>query len=404
MNEQKTKIVEYINSIHDELAQLARDIHDNPELGCEEYKAVEFISKVLENHGFTVQKGYAGVPTAFRADAPGKGDGPCVAFLAEYDAMAGLGVDKKSPGHACGHNLIATCSTAAFLALAQQMSDFDGRICLIGTPAEETLGCKIAILNNGGFDDVQYALMMHPSSGGSNLVGRGGRASGSFVVDFKGKSVHSSNPKMGINALNAVISVFNQIDMLRPTFDPQDNINGIIPVGGTVTNAIPEDARGAFSLRAETMQRIEELLEIMKRCVANAENLTGAKATVKIGKITAERYPNRPLNQAFKDNMAELGIEMVWPNPKMLYGSSDIGNVSIRMPIIHDYLSITDENVPSHSSDYTAITDTPEAIDIALKGGMGLAMTAIDVLSSKEFQEEALQYHAQQVPEFYKNK
>ena len=395
MNEQKAKIVQYVDSIAEELGQLARDIHDNPELGCEEFKAVEFISTVLENHGFSVQKGYAGLPTAFRADAPGKGNGPRVAFLAEYDALADV-------GHACGHNLITACSVAAFLSMAQQISDFEGSICLIGTPAEETYGCKVTMLENGGFDDVDFALMMHPSSAGSNLVGRGGRAACSVKVDFHGKGAHSSVPKNGINALNAVISLFNQIDMLRPTFDPQDNINGVIPFGGTAANIIPPYAQASFCIRADTMKRIDELVAIIVRCTENAERLTGARAEINIGQTSAERYPNRPMNQSFKDNMAELGIEMTWPDPKMQYGSSDIGNVSIKMPAIHDYLSITDENVAAHSAGYTAISASPEAIEIALKGGKGLAMTAIDILSSKEFQAEILEAHDKQVPDFYK--
>ena len=199
MNEQKAKIVQYVDSIAEELGQLARDIHDNPELGCEEYKALEFISTVLENHGFSVQKGYAGLPTAFRADAPGKGNGPRIAFLAEYDALADV-------GHACGHNLITACSVAAFLSMAQQISDFEGSICLIGTPAEETYGCKVTMLENGGFDDVDFALMMHPSSGGSNLVGRGGRAACSVKVDFHGKGAHSSVPKNEIKVYEVIDS------------------------------------------------------------------------------------------------------------------------------------------------------------------------------------------------------
>ena len=117
---------------------------------------------------------------------------------------------------------------------------------------------------------------------------------------------------------------------MRPTFDPQDNINGIISNGGSAANVIPASADCEFCIRADTMKRIEGLIDVIKLCVRNAEQLTGAKADISWGEISAERYPNRPMCQAFKDNMEILGIKMKWPDPKAQYGSSDIGNVSIK--------------------------------------------------------------------------
>ena len=396
MNEKKEKIVKAVEQARTDLLELSKNIHDNPELGFEEFKALGFISETLEKHGFAVQKGYGGLDTSFRADMKGSGEGPTVAFLAEYDALNGV-------GHGCGHNLIATCSVGAFLGLASVMNELPGRISIIGTPAEEGGAGKVKLLANGAFDDVDFALMMHPSGGGSNLVGRGGRAACSVYVNFYGKGAHSSAPKNGINALSAVISVFNQIDLVRPTFDPQDNINGIISNGGTAANIIPAFASCAFCIRADTMKRIEELIELIKTCVANAERLTGARGEVTWGDISAERYPSRPMCQAFKDNMHELGIEMTWPDPKKQYGSSDIGNVSIKMPAIHDYLSITDDKtIQAHTVEYAQAAATPEAQEVCLKGAKGLAMTGYDILSDKEFQKEILAYHDSQIPDFYK--
>jgi len=396
MEKEKQKIVETVEAAREDLLALSKNIHDNPELGFEEFKAVNFISETLEKHGFSVQKGYGGLETSFRADAKGNGEGPTVAFLAEYDALNGV-------GHGCGHNLIATCSVGAFLGLSSLLDTLPGRVCIIGTPAEEGGAGKVKLLANGAFDDVDYALMMHPSSGGSNLVGRGGRAACTVKVSFEGKGAHSSVPKNGINALSAIISVFNQIDLARPTFDPQDNINGVITNGGAAANIIPAFASCAFCLRADTMKRIEDLIELIKVCVANAERLTGAKGTITWDDISAERYPSKPICQAFKDNMHELGIEMTWPDPKKQYGSSDIGNVSIKIPAIHDYLSITDDKtVQAHTVEYTEAAGSPEAQEICLKGAKGLAMTGYDILSNPEFQKEINEYHEKQIPEFYK--
>lgn len=396
MDNKKQKIVETVEAAREDLLKLSKNIHDNPELGFEEFKAVEFISETLEKHGFSVEKGYGGLPTSFRADAKGNGDGPTVAFLAEYDALNGI-------GHGCGHNLIATCAVGAFLGLSSLLDSVPGRICIIGTPAEEGGAGKVKLLANGAFDNVDYALMMHPSGGGSNLVGRGGRAACTVKVNFRGKGAHSSAPQNGINALSAVISVFNQIDMARPTFDPQDNINGIISDGGTASNIIPAFASCAFCLRADTMKRIEDLIQLIKTCVANAERLTGAKGEVTWDDISAERYPSKPICQAFKDNMHELGIEMTWPDPKKQYGSSDIGNVSIKIPAIHDYLSITDDaSIQAHTVEYAEAAASPKAQEICLKGAKGLAMTGYDILSDPEFRKEIREYHDRQIPEFYK--
>ena len=396
MEKQKEQIVEAIDHAKADLAGLSKNIHDNPELGFEEVKAAGFISDVLEKHGFQVQKGYGGLSTSFRADAKGKEGGPTIAFLAEYDALKGV-------GHGCGHNLIATCAVGAFLGTASVPKELPGNICIIGTPAEEGGAGKVKLLAAGAFDDVDYALMMHPSSGGSNLVGRGGRAACTVNVKFYGKGAHSSVPKNGINALSAAISVFNQIDLARPTFDPQDNINGIIAEGGTAANIIPSFASCSFCLRADTMKRIEDLIALIRQCVENAERLTGAKGEVSWDDISAERYPSKPICQAFKDNMHELGIEMTWPDPKKQYGSSDIGNVSIKIPVIHDYLSITDDTtIQAHTVEYAKAAGSPEAFEVCLKGAKGLAMTAFDILSSKEFQKEIQEYHEKQIPEFYK--
>ena len=398
MNQQKAKISETIDSMRDGLLTLSHQIHDHPEIGFQEHQAVEFISAFLKEHGFEVETPYCGLDTSFKAVKKGKGPGPRVAFLAEYDALRGV-------GHGCGHNIIATCAVGAFAGLAALMDEYDGEISVIGTPAEEGGAGKVILLEHGGFDDTDYALMMHPSGGGSNLVGRGGRAATTIHVSFHGKAAHSSAPSNGINALSAAIHVFNQIDLTRPTFQIQDNINGVILEGGTAANVIPELCRCEFSLRAETMLRIEFLISLVKSCIERAESLTGASAEVVVEPIYAERYPNKPMCEAFKNNMEALGIPMTWPTPGKLYGSSDVGNVSIKIPAIHDYLSITDDKaIQSHSKAYAEAAATPQADEICIKGAKGLAMTALDILASSDFRDQINAYHEAQVPKEYKGK
>lgn len=398
MNQNKLKIIETIDGMQNELLTLSHQIHDHPEVGFQEHQAVRFISSFLEKHGFEVETPYCGLDTSFKAVKKGKGSGPRISFLAEYDALRGI-------GHGCGHNIIATCAVGAFSGLSAIMDNYNGEISIIGTPAEEGGAGKVILLERGGFDETDYALMMHPSGGGSNLVGRGGRAATTIHVSFHGKSAHSSAPSNGINALSAAIHVFNQIDLMRPSFQIQDNINGVILEGGTAANVIPELARCEFNLRAETMMRIEFLIDLVKSSIERAEALTRARAEVTVEPIYAERYPNRPMCETFKNNMESLGISMSWPTPGKLYGSSDIGNVSIKLPAIHDYLSITDDKtIQSHSKAYADAAATPQADDICLKGAKGLAMTALDILESSEFRDEINAYHDAQVPKEYQGK
>ena len=150
------------------------------------------------------------------------------------------------------------------------------------------------------------------------------------------------------------------------------------------------------------MMRIRELIEVVKRCAENAERLTGARAEIVCGDISAERYPSKPMCEAFQQNMATLGIEMTWPDPKRQYGSSDIGNVSIKIPAIHDYLSITnDATIQAHTAAYAKAAVTPEADEVCVKGAKGLAMTGYDILANSDFRDEINAYHAKQIPDFY---
>ena len=399
MEDRKSKILSEIDRDREELEELSRKIHDDPELGFEEFHALSYISDVLKKHGYRVEQGYGGLETSFRAEKEGSKPGPTVAFLAEYDALKGV-------GHGCGHNLIATCSTGAFLGLASVMEDLPGKVCIIGTPAEEGGAGKAIMLERGGFDGVDFALMIHPTCGGGsmNYINRNGRASGSLTISFTGQSAHSSAPATGINALTAAISVFNQIDMLRPLFETEDNVNGVILEGGTASNIIPGFSKSEFCIRAATMKRVDELQNMIISCAKRAESLTGAKVQIQSEPIYAERYPCLPICEDFKENMARVGVGMCLPDPKLLFGSSDIGNVSMKIPAIHDYLSITDEEIPAHSSQYAKAAAEPGADEICIKGAKGLAMTGLDLLLNESLRQAAAEYHEKVVPDFYKEK
>lgn len=389
----KTTIQKEIDLIKDELLELSEKIHGNPEVAFKEYKASQWIIDLLEKHGFDVSEKIGGLDTAFKARFKGKKEGPTVAFLAEYDALPEI-------GHGCGHNIIAACSVGAAIGLSKIMKEIQGDVLLIGTPAEEGGGGKIILLEQNEFDGVDYALMIHPTSSRS-IIGRGGLAATRVTVNFKGKAAHSSSPENGVNALAAVIQVFNGIDALRPTFDMKSNINGIITQGGGASNIIPEYASCDFSVRAKTLEELKNLVGKIKRVVEAAEKLTGAKATVDIGKMYAERYPNMPMAEAFKSNMESLREKMGYPDPNKKVGSSDIGNVTLKIPAIHSYLAIANDSVNSHSLEFTKFSNSPRAKEIAIRGAKGLAMTGYDILISENLRNKINKEFEEKVPKIY---
>ena len=391
----KDRVISFVDSKRDEIIELSHNIHKNPEVAFTEHKSSKFIVELLEKNGYKTEYPYAGLDTAFRATKKGKEGGPKIAFLAEYDALPEI-------GHACGHNVIAACSTGAFLAVADIIGEYAGEISIIGTPAEESGGGKVIILENGGFDDIEYGLMMHPSSGERGLVNRGGRAATSVTVEFFGKSVHSSRPEFGINALSAMIKTFNNIDMMRPMFHPKDNVNGIIVKGGSAANAIPDYTKAVFSLRADRLIELEKLVENVKKCAENAAAMVGARCEIKVGDLYAERYPNLPMCLAFKENCEKLGMPMDVAQPGGMYGSSDIGNVSIKLPCIHDYIPLCPDGVASNNTEYTEYTDKERADEVCILGAKALAMTAVDILESEDFRKEIYESFEKQIPEEYK--
>ncbi|MEA5039493.1 MAG: amidohydrolase [Clostridiaceae bacterium] len=392
----KENIKTEVESHRAELLRLSHQVHDRPELGLKEYYAVERTRALLENCGYSVNVGIGGLETAFMATKEGRPGGVHVAFLAEYDALPEI-------GHGCGHNVILTCAVGAFLGMAAAMDGLCGRVSLIGTPGEENAAGKVTLLEQHIFDDVDFALMIHPSSGPS-LIHRGGRACTDMGVTFRGKSAHSSVPATGINALSAVIATFNHIDLMRPTFAMQDNINGIITEGGTARNVIPDHTACEFCLRAQTLLELEALVEKVKKAVECASALTGATAEVEVGAMYAERYTCLPVCEAFKANMESLGEPMEYPDPNGMLGSSDVGNVSIKLPAIHDYLSIAPAEVNGHSRELADAAASPRADEVCIRGAQGLAMTAADLFSSEALRTQAKEYHEKTVPAEYKKR
>ena len=387
----KQIIIDKIDNIEEELIGLSNNIHKNPELAFNEYKAVEFITTMLNKHGFIIEKGIGGIETAFRAEYKGKAEGPTIAYLAEYDALPEI-------GHGCGHNLIATMAVGAAVGLKEAADYIDGKIVVLGTPAEENGGGKILMLDAGCFDDVDYALMMHPCV--NNMILRGGLAIRTIRLEYYGKSVHSAYPEGGINALQGVIQTFNMIDQFRALFPLKTNINGIITNGGKASNIIPDYAACEFAVRADTAKDLNIVVDYIEHIIESIEKLIGLKARVQKSTMYTERYPNSFIDERLKENIALFGVKMEYPDPKMKYGSSDMGNVSLKVPSIHSYIKIADKGVNAHSIDFTNAANSSRAHRQIIKAAKAMALTGYDIFTDEKLRDNIYKEFNSKVPKY----
>ena len=324
-----------------ELASLSRDIHAHPELAYEERHAVAAISAVLERAGHRVERGIGGLETAFRARV-GPADGPAVALLAEYDALPEV-------GHGCGHNLIAISNVGAYLIAAASAARLEVGVELIGTPAEENGGGKIELLRKGIFDRIVAALSSHPAGqGGWSVSGTGLGVVGKRVT-FTGVASHAgSAPEKGRNALNAVIRFFVGIDGWRQQLETDSRVHGYISDGGKAMNVVPARAEAIFGLRAKERGSLDGMVERFGEIAKGAALLTGTK--VEIAEYLPYYEPvkaNLALGDVITEELRRLGVT---PERGVLVtASTDLGNVSSKVPTDWVRFPVSEKPVPGHS-------------------------------------------------------
>lgn len=385
----KGRVIAEIDARQDELIRISDTIHANPELGFQEFQAAELLTGVLEQSGFSVERGVAGMETAFIATAHGRDKDPTVAFLGEYDALAGL-------GHACGHNIIGTAAVGAGLAMKAVLPELAGTVQVIGTPAEESGGGKVLMVEAGVFEAVDAAMMIHP--GGRNLLGRLALTAYGITVEFFGKPAHAAaEPDEGINALDAIILTFNAIGVLRQHLRDDARIHGIITHGGDAPNIVPGYTRAELIVRAADTPYATEVLEKVRACAEGAAMATGARLDFRLsGPRYDARTPNPTLVRLFKENLICLGLEVELATGKERMGSSDIGNVSQVVPTIHPYIAIASEEVGGHTAEFREAAASPAGHAGLLSAAKALAMTAVDLLAEPANLAEAKREFAEQ--------
>ena len=356
------------------LCEISEYIYHNPELGNEEFKSSEKLISFLEEHNFIVEREFLGLKTAFRAVYDSNKPGLTVGYLCEYDALPEI-------GHGCGHNMIGTMSAGAGVILSKILDQVGGRVIVYGTPAEETDGAKVIFAEQGVFEELDAAMMLHPS----DKTCASGTSTAIYPLQFryKGKTAHAAScPQDGINALNSVIQLFNGIDALRQHVTPDVRMHGIITNGGVAANIVPDEAVAQFYFRAAKKETVMELVEKVKNIAQGAALMTGATLEMERFELPYDDLrTHENLSEAFNENLRTLGIEDIQENED--FGSSDIGNVSHIVPTIHPNIGISNCRVIGHSREMADATISELGHERLLIGTLALAYTGYDVLTNK---------------------
>jgi amidohydrolase len=357
--------------------QIALDIHEHPELSNHEFYACGWLSEQLREEGFTVKVDVAGHRTGFSAVYRASRPGPVLVFLAEYDALPGL-------GHGCGHNLFGATSLLAAAAVKQTLEETGGEIRVYGTPGEEggeNGSAKGSFVREGFFDDVDAALCVHPGSGEHRLTEKS-LACAPVDIEFWGKKAHAAGaPEKGINALDALIQVYNSINALRQHLPQDVRIHGIITHGGDAPNIVPDYAKAKFYLRSASAPGLDEVYRRVERIVEGAALAAGARGSMRPYQNRVENIiPTPSFDALYRKNLELLGEKAAPPRSETLSGSSDVGNVSQLVPVIQPHIKISETSFPAHSEEMKAAACSEQGLASIPLGAKALAYTALDLL------------------------
>ena len=374
------KLENKFSEIFGDLKELNEYIYKNPELGRKEFKACEAHKNLLKKYGFEVEENYIGIPTAYLAKYSSGKKGIKIGYLAEYDALPEI-------GHGCGHNILGTTSIGAGILLKEYIDEFGGEVLIFGTPAEETFGAKVDMAEAGCFDDIDVAMISHPTGKNHEKSGTS-QAMEALQFTFRGKTAHAAgDPYNGINALDGVIQFFNSINALRQQTKTSARIHGIISNGGEAANIIPDLAVANFYVREATTKEMLKLSERVKNCAKGAALATGTSLEIENYEYTFKHLvTNEKLSSIYTKNLELQGIKDIPMSDPT--GSSDCGDVSHHCPTIHTYFPISKCKLTGHSLEFAKATITEEAYKGMKEAIFALVMTGKDILSDPNLLKE----------------
>lgn len=372
----KDRIKEIEKTISPDIRDLSDRIFENPELGYEEFESCRLHVEILKKYGFEVEEKFHNIDTAFKGVFDSGKPGPTICYMAEYDALPEI-------GHGCGHNMLGASSTGAAIVLSKLVEETGGKIVILGTPAEETSGAKVTFANEGIFEGMDVAIMSHPEK--SYKDSATSLALMPIQFEFFGKTAHAaSEPEMGINALDAAILTFTNVNALREHIKSDSRVHGVILDGGRAANIVPDYAKAQFYVRSTTKKYNKELEEKVINCAKAGALATGARLEISQYELAYDDLvTNQALNEAYVESIREYTDDEIIRG-KGGGGSIDAGNVSHVVPTIHGYFPITtDQDIAGHTREFAACTKTEYGYEKLDEIICVLALTGYKVLTDE---------------------
>lgn len=383
MNAMNQQILDAVDNFADRLIAVSRDIHAHPELNYAEHYAHDLLTGVLAEQGLEVTRHAYGVDTAFEA-VVGDAGAPEVLVLLEYDALPGI-------GHGCGHNVIAAAGLGAGLVAASLAKELGGRVRILGTPAEEGGGGKIAMARQGAFASGIAAMMIHPAD--ADLIKMDSIAVHTVDVTYEGRAAHAAAaPWEGRNALDAAVLGYMNIAALRQHIRPTERIHGIITEGGEKPNIVPRRAGAKWYVRSDTISTLQPLKARVVSCLEGATSACGCSMSTTWDDHTyADVRDNMAMVNSFVSNMATLGRLVRDPRTdgRSVMGSTDMGNVSYLMPAIHPMVKVAPDGVAIHTEDFAHYAGSESGDEGVLIGAKAMAMSVVDLWTNAELRSAA---------------
>lgn len=383
--EYKQTILDYIENNKRHYIEMSHQIHQRPELGNEEIFASRTLIEHLKKEGFDIETDLAGHATGFIARYESTKPGPTIGFLAEYDALPGL-------GHACGHNIIGTASTLAGVALSKVIDQIGGTVIVLGCPAEEggvNGSAKASYVKEGIIDELDVALMVHPGNETYKTINT--LAVDVLDIKFYGKSTHASeNADEARNALDAMISYFNGVAQLRQHIKKSERVHGVILDGGKAANIIPDYTHARFYTRATTRKALDQLTERVGQIAKGAALQTGCDYEFGPIQNGVNEFIKTPkLDDLFAKYAIEMEEEVI--DDDFGYGSTDTGNVSHIVPTIHPHIKIGSRNLVGHTHRFREAAASTHGDQALLRGSKIIALMALELIVNEQLFEEIVE-------------
>ena len=373
VDEARRRVMKRVDELADALIEASHAIHGHPELGYEEHFAHDLLTRLISEAGLDVSGGAYGLDTAFEARAGTTG--PVLAVLCEYDALPGI-------GHACGHNIIAAAGAGAGLGAAVVAEELGGRVRILGTPAEEGGGGKVRMIEEGAFEGVDAAVMVHPAD--ADLAMMSSLAVQQVQVSYTGLASHAAAaPEEGLNALDAAVLGYVNVAALRQHIGSDERLHGIFTDGGRKANIVPETASALWYARSPSLAGLERLKVRLLRALEAGADAAGCGFEHRwVEPIYEEIVDSVPLLECYVANAATLGRDVAPPGEQRVVASTDLGNVSKVVPAIHPMIKVAPTGTPIHTAEFAEYAASPDGDRAVLDAAKAMALTIVDCWSN----------------------